>query len=354
MVAGCVVAGRSGDAARARLGMAAGQGGASGCLKGARIRWIVGWTPGGGFDTYSRLAEPFLERALGVQIAIDNVPGAGGRVGALALSRARPDGRTLGILNGSSFLWERNPEAGPIDLSRDFTLLARIAGRQQVILASAASGARTVDDLVALARRRAIIAGITAAESSNFASVAALSSLLGLATEYVSGYPGSREVILGLMRGDSDVTSVDIETFIQVPDLTRVHPLLQITPERSPDPRISNVPHLAGPTGLISRRPELFAGDLDRARSLTTAIAAYLEFGRLIAGPGGMAAPLRDCLDQGIRTALSDAAFVSAAHRAGRSVDFVPGPELTRQLPALMAAVRPIAPIAAAAARRIR
>ena len=79
------------------------------CIEGARVRWIVGWSPGGGFDTYSRLAEPFIEKALGAQIVIDNVRGAGGRVGALMLSRSRPDGRTLGILNGSAFLWDRTP-----------------------------------------------------------------------------------------------------------------------------------------------------------------------------------------------------------------------------------------------------
>ena len=330
-------------------------GDAQDCLKGARIRWIVGWSPGGGFDTYSRLAEPFIERALGAQIAIANVPGAGGRIGALAISRARPDGRTLGILNGSGFLWERVPEAGPLpNLLRNFTVLARVAGRQQVVIASAAARVRTVEDLIALSRRRAIVAAVTAADSSNFASLAAVSDLLGIRTEYISGYPGSREVILGLVRGDCDMTSVDIETYLQVPDLERAQPLLQITPERSPDPRIAEVPHLAGPTGLISNRPELFAGDPEHARALTTAIAAYLELGRLFAGPAGMAPELHSCLERGVITALRDPGFASAARRAGRSIDVVAGTEVRRGIPAAMDAVRPIAPVAAAAARRIR
>ena len=332
-----------------------GSGAAPGCLQGARIRWIVGWTPGGGFDLYSRLAEPFLERVLGAQIAIDNVPGAGGRIGALALSRARPDGRTLGILNGSSLLWERTPQPGAApDLARDFTVLARVAGRQQVILASAAVNAGTLEDLVALARRRSIVAGITSADSSNFATLAALAALLGIPIEYVAGYPGSREVILGLLRGDCDITSVDIETFMQMPDLSRARPLLQITPERSPDPRIASVPHLAGAAGLISTRPDLFAGDPARAHPIAHAIAEYLAFGRLIAGPGGMTPPIRECLNQATAMALTDPGFIDAARRAGRSVDFMAGADVTRELPAVMAAVRPIASVTAVAARRIR
>jgi tripartite-type tricarboxylate transporter receptor subunit TctC len=325
------------------------------CLEGQRIRWIVGWSPGGGFDTYSRLAEPFIERTLGAQIAIDNVPGAGGLVGARAISRARPDGRTLGILNGSGFLWNRNPDAGQsADLSRDFTVLARVSRRQQVVIAGPASGARSLEELVALSRSRPVVAGITAPDSSNFASVAAVTDLLGIRTEYLAGYPGSREALLGLQRGDTDFSSFDIETFLQVSDLDDLTPLLQITPERSPDPRMTNVPHLAGPTGLITRQPELFSGNRDRARSLSAAIVAYLELGRLFAGPPAMNASLRDCMEQAIAAALTDPGFTAAAQRANRSVDFLPGADVRRDIPAFRDAVRPIAPVAAAAVRRIR
>lgn len=328
---------------------------AGACIEGARVRWIVGWSPGGGFDTYSRLAEPFIEEALGAQIVMDNVPGAGGRVGALMLSRARPDGRTLGILNGSGFLWDRTPGSNPrVDLERDFTVLARVCRRQQVIVAGARAGVASIQDLIALARRRPLVAGITAADSSNFASLAAVTDLLGLRTEFVAGYPGSTEVILGMQRGDCDITSLDIDTFIESPTLDTARPVLQITPERSPDPRIADVPHLTGPTGMISVEPQLFAGEPSRARALADAITAYLEFGRLFAGPAGMAPELRDCVESGIHRALQNPGFAAAARRAGRSIDVLGGAEIRRAIPATMAAVRPIAPVAAAAARRIR
>lgn len=325
------------------------------CIDGARVRWIVGWSPGGGFDTYSRLAEPFIEEALGAQIVIDNVRGAGGRVGALMLSRSRPDGRTFGILNGSGFLWDRTPGSNPTpDLARDFTVLARVCRRQQVIVAGAKAGVESIEDLIALGRSRPLVAGITAADSSNFASLAAVTDLLGLRTEFVAGYPGSTEVILGMQRGDCDITSLDIDTFIESPTLDTARPVLQITPERSPDPRIANVPHLSGPAGMISVKPQLFAGELSRAHALADAITAYLEFGRLFAGPGGMAPELRDCIESGIHRALQHPGFAAAARRAGRSIDVLPGAEVRRAIPAAMAAVRPIAAVAAAAARRIR
>ena len=55
-------------------------------LPGRRLRWIVPNAPGGGYDTETRLLEPFLERRIAVDIVIDNQPGAGGMIGARAIA----------------------------------------------------------------------------------------------------------------------------------------------------------------------------------------------------------------------------------------------------------------------------
>lgn len=359
---GLVVADGSGPGAQASMDRAHALGTAgehatsrAACIEGARVRWIVGWTPGGGFDTYSRLAQPFIEKALGVQIAIDNVAGAGGLVGARTLGRARPDGRTLGILNGSGYLWNRDPDVRTApDLARDFTVLARVSRRQQVIVASPASGLKTLDDLVVLAKQRPVIAGITSPDSANFAALAAVTDLFGLRTEFVAGYPGSREMVLALAREDFEITSMDIETYIEIPGLESMNALLQITPERSRDDRLAGTPHLAGPTGLVSVRPELFAGSASHVSEVTAAITVYLEMGRLFAGPPGMPPALRDCVEAGIHAALSERGFAEAARRAGRSIDVLPGEEVRRMIPGAVRAARPIEQVTAAAVRRIR
>ena len=68
-------------------------------LSSKTVRWIIPGPPGGGYDMYSRLIKPFYEEALKVQVVIDNVPGAGGLIGAKILQEANPDGLTVGILN---------------------------------------------------------------------------------------------------------------------------------------------------------------------------------------------------------------------------------------------------------------
>ena len=56
-------------------------------LAGTTIRWIVPFSPGGGYDTSSRILEPFLETRLGAEIVVSNVTGAGGIIGAKHLKK---------------------------------------------------------------------------------------------------------------------------------------------------------------------------------------------------------------------------------------------------------------------------
>src|SRR5699024_379986 len=63
------------------------------------ITVIVGYSAGGGSDTVVRLLKPYLEEELGTSITVENVPGAGGMIGATTLDREEADGYTLGNIN---------------------------------------------------------------------------------------------------------------------------------------------------------------------------------------------------------------------------------------------------------------
>jgi len=75
--------------------------------EGKTIRIIVGTSPGGGYDTYTRLiARHFSKYIPGKPaIIVDNMPGAGGLVSANHLFKvAKPDGLTIGHFVGGQFL----------------------------------------------------------------------------------------------------------------------------------------------------------------------------------------------------------------------------------------------------------
>ena len=75
--------------------------------EGKTIRIIVGTSPGGGYDTYTRLTARHLGNHIpgGPSIIVDNMPGAGGTLSANYMSKvAKPDGLTIGHFVGGQFL----------------------------------------------------------------------------------------------------------------------------------------------------------------------------------------------------------------------------------------------------------
>src|SRR4051812_44910825 len=61
------------------------------------ITLIVPFAPGASADGIARLLGRELSAALGQPVVVDNKPGAGGATGLIALSRAIPDGHTIGL-----------------------------------------------------------------------------------------------------------------------------------------------------------------------------------------------------------------------------------------------------------------
>ena len=63
------------------------------------ITLVVAYAAGGGADTRARQIAKLMSQSLGVPIIIDNKPGAGGNSGTDFISKAKPDGYTIGMGN---------------------------------------------------------------------------------------------------------------------------------------------------------------------------------------------------------------------------------------------------------------
>ena len=118
------------------------------------IRLIVPFAPGGGSDIVARTINVRLPALLGVPVVIENRAGAGGNLGAEVVARAAPDGYTLLVANNSLTANLALYRKLPYDPFRDFAPVAMGATSPNMILTHPALPAKTVADLIALARAK--------------------------------------------------------------------------------------------------------------------------------------------------------------------------------------------------------
>jgi len=118
------------------------------------IRLVSPNPPGGANDTLSRVLAAKMSGILGGKIVIENRGGAGGQIGGELVARAAPDGYTLlmGSVSTHSFAPITSPKI-PYDPIKDFAPVSMFAIVQNVLVVNPSLPAKTVSELVALAKK---------------------------------------------------------------------------------------------------------------------------------------------------------------------------------------------------------
>jgi len=119
------------------------------------VRVIVPYPPGGGADFVTRVFTKTLSDAFGQQFFVDNRAGANGNIGAEIAAKSPPNGYTLlSVANTTVTINPSLYRQMPIEMTRDLTPVGIMAGQPNVLIAHPALPARTVKELVAIARAR--------------------------------------------------------------------------------------------------------------------------------------------------------------------------------------------------------
>jgi tripartite-type tricarboxylate transporter receptor subunit TctC len=166
------------------------------------IRFIVPFPPGGTTEIQARMIGDKLSPRLGQPVVIDNRPGANGSIGMELTTRAPADGHTMIIATVGT--WTVNPLLSklPYDVLTDLAPLIHIATTPGVMIVHPSVPAKSVSEMIALARQHP--GGLTygSAGFGGFGHMCAelFSTLAGVKMTHVP-YKGSAPSLTDLMGG---------------------------------------------------------------------------------------------------------------------------------------------------------
>ena len=199
------------------------------------VQIIIGFAPGGAADIVARVMSIELAKALGQPVVVDNKPGAGSSIAASIVAKSRPDGYTLLIASPSSI--SVNPALNP-NLGytpRDLLPITKITTSPLVLAVNPATGIRSVNDLIAAAKKDPGKLNYSSSGNGSAPHLgAALFTLLtGTQLTHIP-YKGGAPAIQSVIAGDTQVTFGTSPSVLPQAKGGRLLALAVSTRERSP------------------------------------------------------------------------------------------------------------------------
>lgn len=284
--------------------------------KDKTVNFIVPYKTGGGYDRYARMIVPYLQKYVpGITVVVRNAEGGGGLVGTNELYLAKPDGLTIGMVNGVGAVTNQATGIPGVkyDLNK-FTWIGRINNEPKVVVLGANSPYKSLDDLKKAGEK--VKFSVNGVGSSEYVSLEVLKKIAKLNMDIVAGYNTTAECDMAVLRGEVSGSSGSISSKLPLISSQKVVPILLFGKEK--DPSIPNVP-LA---------PEVFTGT---EKKMAEDYIALLELGRIVAAPPGLPPERVQLLREALEKSLKDPAFLEEAKKSKSDISYLGGEE-TRSL----------------------
>jgi tripartite-type tricarboxylate transporter receptor subunit TctC len=296
--------------------------------EGQTIRIIVGTSPGGGYDTYTRLIARHLSKHIPGKptIVVDNMPGAGGLVSANHLFKvAKPDGLTIGHFVGGQFLQQLLGKPGIEFDALKFEYVGVPAQDNFVFGLAKTTGITSVEQW--LASKTAVKFGAIAAGDGTYDIPKVAEVALGLPLQVVSGYKGTAPIRLAFNGGEVGGLSNSWQSFRSTwrreLDTGEAIIVLQLSAKPHPDlPKVPLAMNLA---------------KIDESRKLLQAMAqAHGAAVRPYVLPPGTPKERVEILRASFMEAVRDPELLKEAAKANLEINPGSGEELERNVQELL------------------
>ena len=187
------------------------------------INVIVPQSPGGSIDMEPRGFIPYLKKYLGVDVTIENMPGAGGKMGLTRVWKAKPDGYTLlyhgipqSIMNEYLFTTEFK--------TSEFAHILGLCVTNMVLVVHPDHW-KTMEEFVKAAKEKTLSAGIPSPGSTSHICGLVMADKLGIKVNWVP-FDGSGEVLSGLAGKHLDFGIVSTNSAQILASAEKVRPLM--------------------------------------------------------------------------------------------------------------------------------
>ncbi|OLC31352.1 MAG: hypothetical protein AUH81_18280 [Candidatus Rokubacteria bacterium 13_1_40CM_4_69_5] len=310
--------------------------------RGKTVRIVVGFSAGGGFDTYSRTLARHMARHIpgNPTVIVENMPGAGSLISANYLYKiAKPDGLTIGHFIGGLLLGQVLGQKGIEFDARKFEYIGAPVNEHPVCALTKASGITSLEKWMA-ASAPVKMGGVAPGASNPDNVTRAIKAALGLPIQVVTGYKGTAEIrlaaeggeVVGACWGWGSLRA----TWRKGLDAGEVQVILQVTPKSHPD--------LPGVPLAIN-----FAKTEEARRLLEVAVHNDSLLVRTYTLPPGTPKDRLQLLRKAFQETLRDPAFLADAEKTKLEIVPVTGEEIERTIqslfklePALIAKLRAV------------
>jgi tripartite-type tricarboxylate transporter receptor subunit TctC len=282
--------------------------------QGKTLRIIVGYSAGGGYDTYARVLSRHMGKYIpgNPTIIVENMTGAGSLLSANYLYKvAKPDGLTLGHFNGGLFFNQVLEQPGIEFDARKFVFIGAAAKEEVTFAFTKASGITSLDKWVA-AKTPVKMGGVAPGAYAPDNVLRIAKAALGLPIQLVSGYKGTADIRLacesGELAGSSWGWTSMRSTWRKGLETGDVVVVLQGVPEAFPD--LAKVPLAVS------------LAKTDAAKRLVEYGIHYPSvFARPFVAPPGTPADRVQLLRNALQQTLKDKEFLAEAEKAKLDLD---------------------------------
>ena len=190
--------------------MAARSAGAQDAYPSRLIRLVCPFPAGSATDTQARFLAEQVGKTIGQKLIVENKAGATGNLAAADVARSAPDGYSILLATNSSHaanihLYKKLP----FDPVADFTPIARLTRNPLVLVVAEGSPAKTLKELVALAKSQPGKLSFGTGNTGSLAAAQLLKSSAGIDIQRVP-YQGTPQAITDLLGGRIDLVITDV------------------------------------------------------------------------------------------------------------------------------------------------